>query len=56
AEHFFDGYCDNPSYAMQTLEAAKSGGASNLTLCDTNGGKLVSQLQSIVTEVKAHFP
>ncbi|MEC8329989.1 MAG: citramalate synthase, partial [Verrucomicrobiota bacterium] len=36
AEHFFDGYCDNPSYAMQTLEAAKRGGASNLTLCDTN--------------------
>lgn len=56
AEHFFDGYCDNPSYAMQTLEAAKRGGASNLTLCDTNGGKLVSQLQTIVGEVKARFP
>ena len=31
-------------------------GASNLTLCDTNGGKLVSQLQTIVAEVKARFP
>lgn len=56
AEHFFDGYCDNPEYAMQTLEAAKRGGAINLTLCDTNGGKLVSELQAIVGKVVAHFP
>ena len=56
AEHFFDGYCDNPEYAIQTLEAAKRGGAINLTLCDTNGGKLVSELQAIVGKVVAHFP
>lgn len=56
AEHFFDGYCDNPEYALQTLEAAKRGGAINLTLCDTNGGKLVSELQEIVSRVVAHFP
>lgn len=56
AEHFFDGYCDNPEYALETLAAAKRGGAINLTLCDTNGGKLVSEVNTIVTAVKARFP
>ncbi|MGB0744135.1 MAG: citramalate synthase [Opitutales bacterium] len=56
AEHFFDGYCDNPEYAVQTLEAAKRGGAINLTLCDTNGGKLVGEVEEIVAKVVAHFP
>jgi 2-isopropylmalate synthase len=56
AEHFFDGYADNPEYALQTLEAAARGGAVNLTLCDTNGGKLVSEVQATVAAVVAHFP
>jgi len=56
AEHFFDGYHDNPDYAVQTLEAAKRGGAINLTLCDTNGGMLVSRLQSVVRNVVERFP
>ncbi len=56
AEHFFDGYYDHPEYALQSLEAAKRGGAINLTLCDTNGGTLVSGLQEIVGKVIAHFP
>ena len=44
AEHFFDGYRDNPAYALQTLEAAARGGATNLTLCDTNGGTMVDEV------------
>ena len=56
AEHFFDGYRDNPEYALQTLEAARRGGASNLTLCDTNGGMLVSDLATVVTAVCERFP
>ena len=56
AEHFFDGYRNNPEYALQTLEAARRGGAVNLTLCDTNGGMLVTELQSIVSEVLSAFP
>ena len=56
AEHFFDGYADNPEYALQTLEAAQRGGAVNLTLCDTNGGKLVSEIQATVSAVATHFP
>src|ERR1051325_9584012 len=35
AEHFFDGYHDNPSYAIRTLEAAHTAGADVLCLCDT---------------------
>ncbi|MEM8867218.1 MAG: citramalate synthase [Verrucomicrobiota bacterium] len=56
AEHFFDGYCDNAEYALQTLEAAQRGGASCLTLCDTNGGMMVDQLSAMVAMVSAHFP
>jgi 2-isopropylmalate synthase len=55
AEHFFDGYKDNPEYAMKTLEAAIRGGASNLTLCDTNGGTLPEELGAIVARVVAEF-
>jgi 2-isopropylmalate synthase len=40
AEHFFDGYRDDPGYAIDCLKAAASGGASTLVLCDTNGGNL----------------
>jgi 2-isopropylmalate synthase len=56
AEHFFDGYCDNAEYALETLAAAKRGGAINLTLCDTNGGKLVSEVAEMVAVVKQRFP
>lgn len=49
AEHFFDAYRDNAEYAMATLKAAVSGGASALVLCDTNGGSLPDEVQ-IITE------
>src|SRR5215475_1902678 len=42
AEHFFDGYTANPSYALQRLEAAHAAGASVLCLCDTNGGTITA--------------
>ena len=56
AEHFFDGYKDDPGYALSTLEAAVQGGASFLVLCDTNGGTQVGELHRIVNEVVAAFP
>jgi 2-isopropylmalate synthase len=40
AEHFFDGWKANPAYALETLRAARRGGAEVLVLCDTNGGCL----------------
>ena len=53
AEHFFDGYEADPSYAIETLEAAKRGGAVNLTLCETNGGGLPWQIEQVVRDVMA---
>ncbi len=40
AEHFFDGYRDDPVYALECVRAATGAGAENVTLCDTNGGSL----------------
>jgi len=47
AEHFFDGYKDSPDYALETLFAAKEGGADWLVLCDTNGGTLPDEVEEI---------
>lgn len=55
AEHFFDGYKDNPEYALKTLEAARKGGAVNLSLCDTNGGTMVEDIKAITRLVVEKF-
>ena len=51
AEHFFDGFKDNPSYALATLREAIAGGASCIVLCDTNGGSLTWEISGIVAAV-----
>jgi len=51
AEHFFDGYKHNCSYALQTIRAAARGGADIIVLCDTNGGTLPNDLREIVKKV-----
>ncbi len=56
AEHFFDGFKDEPDYALSTLEAALEGGADMLVLCETNGGCLPHEVTEIVTRVRAKFP
>ena len=56
AEHFFDGYKDDPAYAMAALEAALEGGADWIVLCDTNGGALPHEVRRIVSRVAAHVP
>jgi 2-isopropylmalate synthase len=38
AEHFFDGWKENPDYALAALRAAADAGADAVVLCDTNGG------------------
>ncbi|MEZ4502181.1 MAG: citramalate synthase [Dehalococcoidia bacterium] len=40
AEHFFDGFAEDRAYAIATLRAAASAGASAVALCDTNGGAM----------------
>lgn len=51
AEHFFDGYIENPKYALKVLTAAAEAGATCLILCDTNGGTLESDLVKIVADI-----
>jgi 2-isopropylmalate synthase len=51
AEHFFDAYRDDPEYALRCLTAAIEAGAENITLCDTNGSSLPSQVAAATTAV-----
>jgi len=52
AEHFFDGYCADAQYALETLKAAVHAGCDVVCLCDTNGGMLPTQVRNIVRNVK----
>jgi 2-isopropylmalate synthase len=52
AEHFFDGYKADKSYAFETLKAAIRGGAETVVLCDTNGGTLPWEVENIIRELK----
>jgi 2-isopropylmalate synthase len=53
AEHFFDGYRDDPAYALSCLHAALDAGARWIVLCDTNGGTLPAEVGRVVAEVIA---
>ncbi len=52
AEHFFDGLKADSAYAMQTIQAATDGGAERIILCDTNGGTMPWEIQSMWAQVK----
>ncbi len=51
AEHFFDGYCENPQYALDVVRVSVGAGADCVVLCDTNGGALTSQVAAVTAEV-----
>ncbi len=51
AEHFFDGYKENPEYAIRTIQSALNGGSDMIVLCDTNGGTLPHEIHTIMEEV-----
>ena len=55
AEHFFDGYRENPEFSMRVLEEAAMAGANCLVLCDTNGGSLPGDVERIVRQVVDHL-
>ena len=55
-EHFFDGYKENPDYALACARAAYDSGARWVVLCDTNGGTLPHEVERIVGEVIRHVP
>lgn len=52
AEHFFDGYKDDQEFAIKMLQAAETGGADVVVLCDTNGGTLPNEVSDIFEVVK----
>ena len=52
AEHFFDGFKDDPDHALATLRAAEQGGADSVVLCDTNGGTLATEVFEITRRVR----
>ncbi len=52
AEHYFDGYRDNPDYALAVLTTAEKAGAKTTILCDTNGGSMLSHVSAAVDAAK----
>jgi 2-isopropylmalate synthase len=52
AEHAFDGYKDEPEYALATWQAAEKAGAKCIALCDTNGGCLPHEIADIVAAAR----
>jgi 2-isopropylmalate synthase len=52
AEHFFDGFAADESYARETLAAAVRGGAEIVVLCDTNGGTVPWRIEEVVRTVR----
>lgn len=53
AEHFFDGWRDDPTYALECLRGAAAAGAENVTLCDTNGSSLPYEIAEATAAVVA---
>jgi len=56
AEHFFDGYRDEPAHAMKVVEVAAEAGADCVVLCDTNGGALTDEVARLTAEVVERLP
>jgi 2-isopropylmalate synthase len=55
AEHFFDGYRDDPEYSVACLRAAAVAGAERVVLCDTNGSSLPEQVAAATRAVRAQL-
>jgi 2-isopropylmalate synthase len=53
AEHFFDGFRNNPDFALSVLETAARAGAERVVLCDTNGGALPHDIAPAVEVVSS---
>src|SRR5438270_127998 len=55
-EHFFDGYKENADFALACAQAAYDSGARWVVLCDTNGGTMPHEVETIVREVIERIP
>ncbi|MCA9854547.1 MAG: citramalate synthase, partial [Dehalococcoidia bacterium] len=56
AEHFFDGFHDDPDYSLQCLATAARAGADVLALCDTNGGMTTRRMLQAIEAVQQRVP
>jgi 2-isopropylmalate synthase len=56
AEHFFDGYKNNPEYAFKTIQAAFSAGADIIVPCDTKGGTLPWEVEESIKSIISLVP
>ncbi|WP_147821552.1 citramalate synthase [Salidesulfovibrio onnuriiensis] len=56
AEHFFDGFKENPEFSLACLRAAHEAGADVLVLCDTNGGSLPRDISEIIRTIREKLP
>ncbi len=50
-EHFFDGYKNNPEFAIKCLLTAQDAGADRIIPCDTNGGTLPHEIEEIFRRI-----
>jgi 2-isopropylmalate synthase len=55
AEHSFDGFADEPDYALATWQAAEKAGADVVCLCDTNGGRLPAEIARVTAFAKGRL-
>src|SRR6201986_786808 len=55
-EHFFDGYKENAGFALACAKAAWESGARWVVLCDTNGGNMPHEVETIVADVIRQVP
>ncbi len=56
AEHFFDGYKNNPRYANKVVKTALAAGADMIVFCDTNGGTLPHEISTILKKISDSIP
>src|SRR4029078_3847960 len=54
--HFFDGYKENADFALACAKAAYAAGSRVVVLCETNGGTMPHEIESIVGAVTKHIP
>src|SRR5437879_2502065 len=55
AEHSFDGFKDEPDYALATWQAAEKAGGDMVVLCDTNGGRLPEEIPRVTSFAPAQL-
>lgn len=56
AEHFFDGYKQNPRYATRVVKTAREAGADRIVFCDTNGGAMPHEVSDILKKISSVAP